>query len=83
MPRAFELTWDKTLHRWVKVIRGKKYYFSGRVSSKASREDYLKALARDYADVQRQVEAAHPGAAKRRPSRVELVVLGAAREAVP
>jgi integrase len=44
MPRAFELTWDKSLHRWVKVIRGKKYYFSGRVSSKASREDYLKAL---------------------------------------
>ena len=44
MPRAFELTWDKTLHRWVKVIRGKKYYFSGRVGSKASREDYLKAL---------------------------------------
>jgi len=44
MPRAFELTWDKSLHRWVKVIRGKKYYFSGRVSSKAIREDYLKAL---------------------------------------
>jgi hypothetical protein len=44
MPRAFELTWDKSLHRWVKVIRGRKYYFSGRVASKASREDYLKAL---------------------------------------
>jgi integrase len=44
MPRAYELTWDKALHRWVKVIQGKKYYFSGRVSSKASREDYLKAL---------------------------------------
>jgi integrase len=44
MPRAYELTWDKSLHRWVKVIRGKKYYFSGRVASKASREDYLKAL---------------------------------------
>jgi hypothetical protein len=44
MPRANDLTWDKSLHRWVKVIRGKKYYFSGRVASKASREDYLKAL---------------------------------------
>jgi integrase len=44
MPRAYELTWDKSLHRWVKVVRGKKYYFSGRVASKASREDYLKAL---------------------------------------
>jgi integrase len=44
MPRAYELTWDKALHRWVKVIRGKKYYFSGRVASKASREEYLKAL---------------------------------------
>ena len=44
MPRAFELTWDKSLHRWVKVIKGRKYYFSGRVASKASREDYLKAV---------------------------------------
>jgi hypothetical protein len=32
MPRAFELTWGKSLHRWVKVIRGRKYYFSGQVA---------------------------------------------------
>jgi|GEM_PF-5738654 len=45
MPRAYELTFDKALHRWVKVIRGRKYYFSLRVAAKTSREDYLKALA--------------------------------------
>jgi hypothetical protein len=45
MPRVYELTWDKTLHRWVKVIGGKKYYFSKRVPSKASHEQYLTALS--------------------------------------
>jgi len=44
MPRVIKLTWDKSLHRWVKVIRGRKYYFSGRVTSKSNREEYIKAL---------------------------------------
>ena len=44
MPRALDLTWDKTLHRWVKVIKGRKYYFSRRVATKSDREEYLKAL---------------------------------------
>jgi integrase len=44
MPRAIELTWDKSLNRWVKVVKGKKYYLSGRITSKSNREEYIKAL---------------------------------------
>lgn len=44
MPRAFELTWDKHLRYWCKVVRGRKFYF-GRGATKADHQAYLTALA--------------------------------------
>jgi hypothetical protein len=44
MPRVFKLTWDKSLNRWVKVIRGRRYYF-GKGQNKSHLEDYRAALA--------------------------------------
>jgi integrase len=44
MPRQFALTYDKSLHQWVKVIKGRKHYF-GKGRSKTNPEDYQKALA--------------------------------------
>ena len=44
MPRRFLLTYDKSLRQWVKVIKGRKYYF-GKGASKTHREDYERALA--------------------------------------
>lgn len=45
MPRAYKLTWDKSLRQWVKVISGRKIYF-GTASAKGDRAGYERALAR-------------------------------------
>jgi len=45
MPRAFLLTYDRSLRQWVKVIGGRKFYF-GVGKTKGNQEDYQRALDR-------------------------------------
>jgi integrase len=43
MPKRFLLTWDKSLHQWVKQVERKKYYF-GVATSKSDEAGYERAL---------------------------------------
>jgi integrase len=45
MPRQYQLTYDRSLKQWVKVIHSKKRYF-GKASSKGNVADYERALER-------------------------------------
>ena len=48
MPRLYKLTYHKASKRWVKVIQGKKHYFSPKVKSKSDVGAYKKALEAYY-----------------------------------